>query len=163
MQNAGMGSFYMHSRSGLKTEYLSKEWFDAISACINQAKQLGMKACLYDEDRYSSGYSGSYATRDQPEFSAKILAMRERCQLKNNEIRITSFQIEFKQEGFLVTYIKDEEGCYCFDVVLPNKNLWYNDSTPLDMCYDKAVEQLWLFFQGFGQSSLNGIVHFHEK
>lgn len=141
MHNSGMGGFYMHSRSGLKTEYLSEEWFDAISASINKAKELGMKACLYDEDRYSSGFASGYATRDYPEFSAKILVMREKCQLKGDEIRIASFHIEFDKDGFLIGYIKDDKGDYCFDVVIENESPWLNNSKPLDMCYDKAVER----------------------
>ena len=30
MCDCGFGGFFMHARSGLKTEYLSKEWFDCV-------------------------------------------------------------------------------------------------------------------------------------
>ncbi|OPX22455.1 MAG: hypothetical protein B1H04_04990, partial [Planctomycetales bacterium 4484_123] len=33
MHAAGMGGFFMHSRYGLKTPYLSQEWFRCVSAC----------------------------------------------------------------------------------------------------------------------------------
>ncbi len=58
MRDMGFGGFFMHSRLGLNTEYLSPEWFRCVNACIDEAKKLGMSAWLYDEDRYSSGSVG---------------------------------------------------------------------------------------------------------
>ncbi|MBR2427176.1 MAG: hypothetical protein IKB16_10615 [Lentisphaeria bacterium] len=60
----GFGGFYMHARIGLNTEYLSKEWFRCIHACVDEAKKLGLIANLYDEDRWPSGGAGSFVTRD---------------------------------------------------------------------------------------------------
>ena len=60
----GLGGFFMHSRVGLNTAYLSKEWFDCIKACVAEAKKLGMQANLYDEDRWPSGAAGSLVTKD---------------------------------------------------------------------------------------------------
>ena len=31
----GYAGFFMHSRSGLNTEYLGREWFDSVRACID--------------------------------------------------------------------------------------------------------------------------------
>lgn len=36
----GFGGFFMHSRTGLETEYLGGEWFDCIRACAEKAKEL---------------------------------------------------------------------------------------------------------------------------
>ncbi|MBO4303600.1 MAG: hypothetical protein J6A21_03345 [Lentisphaeria bacterium] len=60
----GLGGFFMHSRVGLNTAYLSKEWFECIKTCVNEAKKLHMQAHLYDEDRWPSGAAGSLVTRD---------------------------------------------------------------------------------------------------
>ena len=60
----GLGGFFMHSRVGLNTPYLSKEWFDCIKACVKEAKKQGIQANLYDEDRWPSGAAGSLVTRD---------------------------------------------------------------------------------------------------
>lgn len=60
----GLGGFFMHARVGLNTAYLSPEWFDCIKTCVNEAKKLGMQACLYDEDRWPSGAAGSLVTKD---------------------------------------------------------------------------------------------------
>jgi len=61
----GLGGFFMHARVGLNTPYLSEEWFDCVKACVSEAKKLGMKANLYDEDRWPSGTAGSLAVQDE--------------------------------------------------------------------------------------------------
>ncbi|MBM3477572.1 MAG: hypothetical protein FJX75_30255, partial [Armatimonadetes bacterium] len=77
MHRAGMGGFFMHSRYGLKTPYLSDEWFACISACVEKAGELGMKAYLYDEDRWPSGPAGGIVTRANPQFRAHYLLARD--------------------------------------------------------------------------------------
>ena len=39
MHAAGMGGFFMHSRYGLKTPYLSAEWFESVAACVEKARR----------------------------------------------------------------------------------------------------------------------------
>ncbi|MEN2984888.1 MAG: glycosyl hydrolase [Dictyoglomaceae bacterium] len=58
MKEHGMGGFFMHSRVGLETEYLSREWMECIKETVKRSKELGMKAWLYDEDRWPSGFAG---------------------------------------------------------------------------------------------------------
>ena len=58
MHKKGYGGFIMHARSGLETEYLSKEWFDCIQSCCDKAKELGMQAWAYDENGWPSGFVG---------------------------------------------------------------------------------------------------------
>ena len=50
----GYGGVFMHSRTGLETEYLGDEWFELINACADEAQLLGLEAWLYDEDRWPS-------------------------------------------------------------------------------------------------------------
>lgn len=71
----GFGGFFMHSRTGLDTEYLGKEWFALIDRCAKYGAQQGMEAWLYDEDRWPSGSAGGLATRD-PRFRAMYLEVR---------------------------------------------------------------------------------------
>lgn len=68
MHDGGLGGFFMHSRTGLDTPYLSKEWFDCINACADEAKKLNMRAWLYDEDRWPSGAAGGLVTKDEPKY-----------------------------------------------------------------------------------------------
>ena len=65
MKACGFGGFFMHARAGLKTEYLSQEWFDCINACIKYAKELGMEAWAYDENGYPSGFVGGELLKDE--------------------------------------------------------------------------------------------------
>lgn len=58
MKENGMGGFFMHARSGLQTEYLSEEWMQCIEACVDEAKKLDMKAWIYDENGWPSGFVG---------------------------------------------------------------------------------------------------------
>lgn len=61
----GLGGFFMHSRIGLNTPYLSHEWFDLVAACIDEAQKTGTEAWLYDEDRWPSGAAGGLVTRHE--------------------------------------------------------------------------------------------------
>lgn len=65
MKEMGFGGFFMHSRLGLATEYLSEEWFSLVNACIDEAGKQGLFAWLYDEDRYSSGSAGGEVGREK--------------------------------------------------------------------------------------------------
>ena len=63
LKEMGFGGFFMHSRTGLATEYLGDEWFELINACADEAAKLGMEAWLYDEDRWPCGTAGGLVTR----------------------------------------------------------------------------------------------------
>ncbi|PQV63560.1 hypothetical protein B1R32_11023 [Abditibacterium utsteinense] len=74
LQEMGMGGFFMHSRSGLITEYLGDEWFELINACADEAEKLGLEAWLYDEDRWPSGTAAGLVTKN-PQFRAHFLRL----------------------------------------------------------------------------------------
>ena len=64
MEQMGFGGFFMHSRSGLITEYMGDEWFDCINALADAGAKRGLEAWLYDEDRWPSGSCGGKVTED---------------------------------------------------------------------------------------------------
>ncbi len=74
MKEMGFGGFFMHSRTGLQTEYLGEEWFELINACADEAEKLGLEAWLYDEDRWPSGIAGGMVTENQ-EFRMKSIKL----------------------------------------------------------------------------------------
>lgn len=76
MAEKGWGSFIMHSRVGLVTEYLSEEWFSLICACCDEAKKNGIFAWLYDEDKWPSGFAGGLVPEKNADFRAQILVLR---------------------------------------------------------------------------------------
>ena len=65
MEQMGFGGFFMHSRSGLITEYMGDEWFDCINALADAGAKRGLEAWLYDEDRWPSGSCGGKVTEDE--------------------------------------------------------------------------------------------------
>ncbi len=76
MKEMGFGGYFMHSRTGLVTEYLGKEWFELVNAVADKGKEVGMENWLYDEDRWPSGSAGGYVTMD-PKNSMKFIRMEK--------------------------------------------------------------------------------------
>lgn len=66
MQGNGVDEFFIHPRQGLGGEfgvteneyYLSTDYFDKVSFVVEQAKRRGMKAWLYDDLNWPSGFAG---------------------------------------------------------------------------------------------------------
>lgn len=75
MNDAGMGGFFMHARGGLQTEYMGKEWFDNVSAAIDEAKKCGMYAWGYDENGWPSGFGGGLVNGLGEKYQLKYLCM----------------------------------------------------------------------------------------
>ena len=71
LKEMGFGGYHMHVRSGMNTPYLTKEFMDLISACVEKGKAENMLAWLYDEDRWPSGAAGGIVTKD-------LLKLKER-------------------------------------------------------------------------------------
>lgn len=74
MAGEGLGGYFMHARSGLSTEYLSKEWMDCIEACAEQANLNGMKAWIYDENGWPSGFVGGKLLENEENRDKYIIA-----------------------------------------------------------------------------------------
>ena len=72
----GFGGFFMHSRTGLMTDYLGDEWFRLTNLCADEAAKLGMEAWLYDEDRWPSGTAGGLVTQN-PEFRQQFVSVHQ--------------------------------------------------------------------------------------
>ena len=77
MKEAGIGGFIMHARTGLKTEYLGEKWFSCIDACLGKARELGMRAWVYDENGWPSGFVGGKLLENES-FRAKYLTYEEK-------------------------------------------------------------------------------------
>lgn len=76
MKEMGLGGYFMHSRTGLITEYLGDEWFKLINDVADAAEADGMEAWLYDEDRWPSGSAGGMVSED-PQYRMKSLYVFE--------------------------------------------------------------------------------------
>jgi len=100
MKEMGMGGFFVHSRTGLKTEYLGDKWFDLINRCADEAGKLGLKAWFNDEDRWPSGLAGGLVTR-YPEYRAKLMSMEisNPAEFKPDEKYIALFSCRLNPPG----------------------------------------------------------------
>ena len=151
MKRMGFGGFFMHSRVGLATPYLSDEWFECIGACVDEAKKLGMEAWLYDEDRWPSGAAGGLVTCN-PEFRMRAVECEVRTStsgLKWDDV-LAAFTAKIAGEkASEVKRIKTksklnlEKGnkLLVFRVMVTAPSDWYNGQTYLDTMNPKAVEK----------------------
>jgi hypothetical protein len=74
-QTMGLGGFHMHSRVGLDTPYMQEDFMSCVKTCVAAAKERGMIAYLYDEDRWPSGAAGGLVTKGHPELGARHLLL----------------------------------------------------------------------------------------
>lgn len=65
IKEMGFGGYFMHSRTGLETEYLGDEWFDLTNKCADYGQKAGLESWLYDEDRWPSGSAGGMVTKEE--------------------------------------------------------------------------------------------------
>lgn len=77
MKNARVGGYFMHARSGLKTPYLSEEWFDCIKAGIEEGKKTGLDAWSYDEEGWPSGFAGGIVPKMSEDYHAKFISLEK--------------------------------------------------------------------------------------
>ncbi len=75
MDEAGIGGYFMHARGGLQTEYMGDEWFDNISAGVDEGKKRGMGAWAYDENGWPSGFGNGLVNGLGVEYQQKYLRM----------------------------------------------------------------------------------------
>lgn len=102
MHDQGMGGFFMHSRDGLETPYLGEEWMEAVRACVEEAGRLGMKAWLYDEDRWPSGSAGGTIPAMGDEYRSKGLTLEVRfddCGYEEDGLITAVFIAEVAERG----------------------------------------------------------------
>ena len=71
-QEMGIGGFHIHCRTGLDTPYLGEEFMDCVKASVDKAAAEDMKAWLYDEDRWPSGFGGGLVT-ENPDYRMQSL------------------------------------------------------------------------------------------
>jgi len=99
MHSKNYGGFFLHARAGLKTEYLSDEWFKICRIAAETAERLGMEAWLYDENGWPSGFAGGLVPSLGDEYTAKHLMFMTNIPANKNII--------------LAAYKKVENGYIC--------------------------------------------------
>ncbi len=150
MHRMGLGGFFMHSRVGLATPYLSDEWFEMIRACIDEADKLGMEAWLYDEDRWPSGAAGGLVTKD-PRFQHKELQMvvcdPRSARFEHEPLALFSARVDGARAADVrrlrgdATISPADVKVLAFLVTADRPSSWYNGATYLDTMSHEAVRR----------------------
>jgi hypothetical protein len=174
LKKMGFGGFHMHVRTGMATEYLSGEYMEIVRACVEKARDEGMLAWLYDEDRWPSGAAGGLVTRHSQyrvrhllltrrPYGAAAVKSREKF-ASSSSIRsetgalIACFDIILNEEGELEEYRAIGEGedargikLYAYDETsLPNP--WYNNQTYVNTLDREAVgEFIRVTYERYGE------------
>ena len=144
MKEMGMGGFFMHSRVGLNTKYLGDEWFECIRSCIDEAEKLGMKAWLYDEDRWPSGAAGGLVTN---EVKYRIRELQMGDELPDGAVELATFAVvlrgtelqSMRRLGSMDAPVESGETKVIFSWQTAEPMSWYNGQTYLDTMNPEAV------------------------
>ena len=111
----GMGGFIIHSRNGLRTEYMGRQFMDMVKLSIECADKYGLKVWLYDEDRWPSGNSGGKVTVDRSFRQRSLVVTTKRPEglgrRENNEdYLIAAYNMRFNSDGYLEDYSVSPDG-----------------------------------------------------
>lgn len=127
MADKGWGSYFMHSRVGLVTGYLSDEWMEMIEECAQKARETGTYAWLYDEDKWPSGFAGGEVPEMDERYRSRALVLLKEDQITANDEVLK----EFEEDS--VTY------CICKRISSLG-NDWFNGACYVDLMNPEAVK-----------------------
>ena len=128
MADKGWGSYFMHSRVGLITDYLSDEWMEMISACAEHAKESGTYAWLYDEDKWPSGFAGGKVAFADEKYRSRALVFIE----KGTETDSDTVLSEAEMNGKKYSICKR---------VSSLGSAWMNNASYVDLMNPEAVKK----------------------
>lgn len=161
----GMDGAHLHSRTGMSLPYLQKDFMARIRHAVDQAKQKGMHAWLYDEDRWPSGYGGGYITKDL-RYRARVLLFSPvplgdienddvwgqvangKCARSNQRTLLSVYTVSLDADGYLTGYqhITPQEAAHADANTLwyayleiSGKNPWFNDQSYANLLDPEAV------------------------
>ncbi|MDF7824502.1 hypothetical protein P4B35_10800 [Pontiellaceae bacterium B12227] len=161
-QEMGIGGFHMHSRTGMNVPYLSDEFMVRVRACVDEASRRGMKAWLYDEDRWPSGFGGGRVT-ENPEYRAKYILFtqrpygtveKEECNIPNaaasrseNGVLLSRYAVVLK-DGCLVEYrrfsedeeVPEQSQCWYAYLETAPSSEWFNGQAYVNTLKKEATE-----------------------
>ena len=152
MKEKGMGGFFIHSREGLETEYLGDEWMKCIKGAVDAAKNAGIYAWLYDEDRFPSGGAGGEVPKNGGDrFRAKALTLEiVKGEFIDNDNILAVFQAVVAENTIFSCKrlhqndgktAKEREVFLVFSVKVSDPCEWFNDEAPVDNLNPEAVAE----------------------
>ncbi len=155
LKKMGYGGFHMHVRAGMATEYLSDEFMSLVFACVDKAKAEKMKAYLYDEDMWPSGFAGGIVTKNKKYRQRYLLFINEPLDSVSYEDAISSgkptllavYDITLTKEGNIKTYSiidekKDAVGIKRYAYLMTKgDNPRFNNQAYVDTLNKEAIDE----------------------
>ena len=146
MHKMGFGGFFMHSRTGLGTPYMQKEWFHAIDVCIDEAEKCGMLAYLYDEDRWPSGAAGGIVTSDDRYKAQKLYCTSEEIPPEGHPVARFAIALHDGKISSMRRLEQSEnssgpEKIYNFYWKYMDSTTWYNNAAYLNTMDRASVDK----------------------
>lgn len=151
MRAMGFGGFFMHSRTGLDTEYLGEEWFRLIRRCAEYGAEQGLEAWLYDEDRWPSGTCGgtvTFAKENRMRFISEYDSDQEADACEDVVRILARYALRFAEDGSLIEALpvrsrEEVSGGYRYAVYAEEMmrcSDFYNGAAYLDTMNGAAVD-----------------------
>jgi len=147
MDEAGWGGFFMHSRVGLRTPYMGQRWMDCVRASVDEARERGLGAWLYDEDKWPSGFASGLSVAPNPTYRAAYLVCKVDSKPALVAERIATFAAR-EAEGQLTDIRPDDEPDLTGDAdrviqfypqMMALGEPWFNDYAYLSLLNPDAV------------------------
>ena len=121
----GYGGVYLHSRTGLLTEYLGTDWWKVMDAGLKAAQRTGTYAWFYDEDKWPSGFAGGEVPLKSEDYHARCLA-----RIKKSDPLPEGAKLLSSDESYNYIEYKMKSG-----------NAWYNGTCYVDLLNPRMVQE----------------------
>ncbi|HUX97463.1 MAG TPA: glycosyl hydrolase [Bacteroidales bacterium] len=121
----GYGGVYLHSRTGLLTEYLGTDWWKVMDAGLKACRRTGTYAWFYDEDKWPSGFAGGLVPLKSEDYHARCLV----------RLKLT----DPLPEGSKV--LTKDSNYYYLEYKMKTGNSWYNGTCYVDLLNPETVRE----------------------
>ena len=121
----GYGGVYLHSRTGLLTEYLGKDWWKAMDAGVKACERNNVYAWFYDEDKWPSGFAGGIVPLKSEDYHARCL------------MRLS----KMKQVPAGATILLQDSIWYYLSYKARSGNGWFNGTCYVDLLNPAMVKE----------------------
>lgn len=159
----GFGGFHMHPRTAWTPPTSVKSSFPWSAGAWTRPPGLGMEACLYDEDRWPSGFAGGFVTREEQyrerhllwtptpyrkdgDFAPTQSWPTDSVRTENGHL-LACYDVKLDENGCLVSYRRDSERgkaggrpmVRLFET--PPCRPWFNGQTYVDTLNKAAIDR----------------------
>ncbi len=136
----GFGGYFMHSRVGLRTRYLSEEWMKRIATCLREGKKLDLESWLYDEDKWPSGAAGGLVTQGRDDLASRGLSLVESPSPDGAYLALFDLDEASGRYRAIEPAAPASHRKVAFEVAPALKTNWFNGEAYADLLNPEAVE-----------------------